>query len=176
MDGRSVFFDEWLNSLRQQYKYVVRHNDQVTLPSLTAVMQTVGFTDDELAQLRVEATIRVDAVGDDFVPDLQILEQARSAAAHPAECLCPQCVTIDERAFDDEGKPIAIDPEQTDQEAGHVFPAPTLASITERDETESITFEDSLTVDDSETAAPESFEDQDQDKGDPDEPQQISLF
>ena len=51
MDQQSVFFGEWIRSLREQYKYVVRSRDQVTLPSLTAVLHQVGFTDDELAQL-----------------------------------------------------------------------------------------------------------------------------
>ena len=37
MDQRSVFFDDWLSSLREQYKYVLRQDDRVTLPSLTTV-------------------------------------------------------------------------------------------------------------------------------------------
>ena len=34
MDQQSVFFEEWMRSLREQYKYVVRSRDRVTLPSL----------------------------------------------------------------------------------------------------------------------------------------------
>ncbi len=89
---RSVFFDEWIKSLREQYKYVIRNNDQVTLPSLTTVMHNVGFSDDELAHLRVEATMHVDAVGADYVPDLTVLDQPTAGQPHPAECLCPQCI------------------------------------------------------------------------------------
>ena len=48
MDQRSVFFEEWLQSLREQYKHVVRHGDLVTLPTLSAVMGRVGFSEDEL--------------------------------------------------------------------------------------------------------------------------------
>lgn len=33
MDQQSVFFEEWMRSLREQYKYVVRSRDRVTLPS-----------------------------------------------------------------------------------------------------------------------------------------------
>ena len=54
MDQRSVFHNEWLRSLREQFKQVVRNDDRATLSSLTAVMRSVGFRDDELAQLRIE--------------------------------------------------------------------------------------------------------------------------
>ncbi|MCY3866747.1 MAG: hypothetical protein OXG68_15015, partial [Chloroflexi bacterium] len=63
MNPKSVFHEEWLRSLREQYKHVVRNDDRVTLSSLTAVMHDVGFRESELTQLRIEATMHVDEVG-----------------------------------------------------------------------------------------------------------------
>ena len=123
MAQRSIFFDEWIKSLREQYKYVIRNNDQVTLPSLTEVMHDVGFTDDELAQLRIDATMRTEDVAEDFVPDLKILEQQTAGQPHPAECTCPQCIPIDESQYDEDGQPIEMDPEKATHETGHLFAA-----------------------------------------------------
>lgn len=194
---RSVFFDEWIKSLREQYKYVIRKNDQVTLPSLTSVMHNVGFTDDELNHLRVEATMHVDAVGDDFVPDLEVLDTPPAGQAHPAECLCPQCIPIDESQFDADGQPLkALDPEEVTHAAGHVFP---VAKIEETDdiihdepiddiemlepeiddddieEDEILFVEDSLD-DEVETEDDSDDLDDDEPEDDPDAPKQMSMF
>ena len=176
MDSRSVFFDDWLDSLREQYKHVVRSNDRVTLPTLTAVMQNVGFGEEELAQLRVEATMHVDDVPPDFTPDMKILEP--SPAPHPAECLCPDCVPIDDGAHDADGQPIAADPEAAAAGTVHTFPVAPLGPA-EDDEPEPQTFEDSLSAaeerDGDETGAQDSAEAEAGDD-DPDAPQQQSLF
>ena len=74
MPRQSVFADEWRACLREQYKYVVRNNDAKTTVSLTDVMHEAGFTDDELAELRVLATLRADKTPDDFMPDMHVLE------------------------------------------------------------------------------------------------------
>ena len=121
MDPQSVFHEEWLRSLREQYKHVARNDDRVTLKSLSEVMNKVGFRESELAQLRIEATMHVDEVGKDFNPDLQILSEHKAAQAHPAECLCPDCVTVDESQFDAEGQPLAPDPERAHDEQTRSF-------------------------------------------------------
>jgi len=176
MERRSIFFDEWIKSLREQYKYVIRNNDQVTLSSLTEVMHDVGFTDDELAQLRVQATMHVDDVGADYVPDMQVLEKAKVGQPHPAECTCPQCIPIDESQFDDEGQPLVNDdPEKETHETGHMF---TVAKIEKTDiepEDEPQTFEDSLeedVIEDNEDEVDETEDEAD----DNDKPKQISMF
>jgi len=179
MDSRSVFFDEWLRSLREQYKHVVRNNDRVTLPTLTAVMQNVGFGEDELAQLRIEATMHVDDIPPDFRPDLQILDQAQAAQPHPAECICPQCMPIDEDAHDADGQPKVPDPEAA-ADTGHTFPVVPLSSA-EDEEPDPLTFEDSLdlredaadTLADAQEPAAEDSADAEED---PDAPAQRSLF
>lgn len=178
MDSRSVFFDEWLRSLREQYKHVVRNNDRVTLPTLTAVMQNVGFVDAELAQLRIEATMHVDDVAEDFKPDINILASAPVSQPHPAECMCPQCMPIDEAGHDADGQPIVPDPEAASAETGHTFSAVVL-SPGEDEEPDPLTFEDSLDAQaESEEVEPDaqaSAQDESADDG-PDAPAQMSLF
>ncbi|MCY3980040.1 MAG: hypothetical protein OXG23_18210 [Chloroflexi bacterium] len=178
MDQRSVFHDEWLSSLREQYKQVVRNDDRATLSSLTAVMQNVGFRDDELAQLRIEATMRVDDVPEGFSPDMDILAKTGLTQAHPAECACPECVTVDESKFDKEGQPIAPDPEADEYEAGQVFPVAEIVRSDDAEEVDSITFEDSLAAEAASAPddAAESTADADESEADPDAPQQMNLF
>ena len=180
MDQRSVFFEEWLRSLREQYKHVVRSDDQLTLRSLTAVMHNVGFGEDELAQLRLEATMHVDDVGTDYVADINNMERALAAQSHPAECVCPQCMTIDESQFDSEGQPISPDPEMESYETGHVFPAAEYGEPDEMDETEPVTFEDSLATAKAQSDGEETESPDDDGLGEPDEdsdaPSQMSMF
>lgn len=199
MEQRSIFFDEWIKSLREQYKYVVRNNDQVTLPSLTKVMHDVGFGDDELAQLRVQATMHVDDVGGDFVPDMNVLDTTPANAPHPAECTCAQCIPIDESKYDADGQPLTeIDPEQASHEVGHVFAVATPETIEAEpvDDIDDVTFEDSLAedeiddldvsdepeinfdvVDDIDDELENNTDIQDDEpEDDPDAPQQMSMF
>ncbi len=70
----NVFAEDWLDCLRSHYMHVIRTNDRVTLPSLTIVMGQAGFNESELAELRVRATMHVDDIGADFVPDMDVLE------------------------------------------------------------------------------------------------------
>ncbi len=173
MDQQSVFFEEWIRSLREQYKHVVRQDDRVTLPSLTAVMLDVGFSEDELAQLRVEATMHVDEIGADHAADMEIL---RHSLPHAAECLCPVCSPIDVGRFDDAVQPLAIDPEQETAETGNVFLAETIADTETTDEPAPLTFEDGLAAQDIEAGADEDSIDTCEDDEDVDKPQQMSLF
>lgn len=178
MEQRSVFFEEWIKSLREQYKYVVRNNDQVTLPSLTEVMHNVGFRDDELAQLRVEATMHIDEVGADYVPDLMVLNQPPDGQPHPAECTCPQCIPIDESQFDEAGQPLThVDPEETDHEVGHVFPVAKIEATEAELEHEPLTVEEHLADADETLSELEDTEEADDDpEDDPGAPQQLSMF
>lgn len=77
--SENIFRDEWLECLRAHYMHVIRTNDRVTLPSLTVVMGQAGFNGSELAELRVRATMHVDQVGADFVPDMHVLEAVSQA-------------------------------------------------------------------------------------------------
>ncbi|MGQ9886914.1 MAG: hypothetical protein ACUVSX_00350 [Aggregatilineales bacterium] len=77
----SIFTDDWRACLREHYMYVVRTGDRVTLPSLTLVMHEIGFTDDDLAELRVLATMRADDMPPDYVPPEIAAPRAFPAAA-----------------------------------------------------------------------------------------------
>lgn len=74
----NVFADEWRECLEAHYMHVIRTKDRVTEPSLTVVMGQAGFNKSELAELRVRATMHIDQSGEDFVPDLEVLD----AVAH----------------------------------------------------------------------------------------------
>lgn len=177
MDKQSVFFEEWIRSLREQYKYVVRSRDRVTLPSLTAVLHQVGFTDDELAQLRIEATMRLDDVGEDYVADMTVLDKVKAGQAHPAECSCPQCIPIDESQFDRDGQPLADDDlEQAAWEGGHAFPASPLDAAPPSPESRQEEREASPALVLEEESKEEADEHIDDPNEDPDKPQQISMF
>ncbi len=83
MAKESIFTDEWRRCLRAHYMDVIRRNDQITLKSLVRVMHDTGFNDDELAELRVRATMRADDMPDNFVPDTQIF-QVNAESPDPA--------------------------------------------------------------------------------------------
>jgi hypothetical protein len=74
MPGQSIFADEWRDCLKAHYLYVVREQDVRTERTLRGVMHNVGFSDDDLNELRVRTTMHVDDVGTAFVPDLEILK------------------------------------------------------------------------------------------------------
>lgn len=127
----SVFSDEWRRCMREQYKYVARTGDEVTRPTLTHVMQKVGFGEDELRQLYIEATMRQDDNADDFVPPADIIEPNAApepvSNAHPAECQCPSCIQLDVVPHDADGQPIP--PEQRDDEEAPDDDAPNQLSL-----------------------------------------------
>ncbi len=65
----SVFADDWRDCLRAQFRYVIQQQDHHTEESLAAVMLDMGFSEDELHALRLEASIRAEDMPDDFVPE-----------------------------------------------------------------------------------------------------------
>lgn len=102
-DGR-IFADDWRDTLREQYKYVIQQGDTRTEETLTQVLHEVGFTDDDLAALRLEATMRAEDMPDDYVPDE--VKQSFAGVDVPAE----EAVT-DRVAAEDEADDIAIEEE-----------------------------------------------------------------
>ncbi len=83
MPKESIFRDEWRECLRAHYMDVVRRDDQRTLKSLVRVMHDTGFTDDELTELRVRATMRAEDAPEDFVPDMRIFQAGLSGSQEP---------------------------------------------------------------------------------------------
>jgi hypothetical protein len=72
----SIFADEWRECLIAHYAYVIRLNDERTERTLRGVMHDAGFSDDDLRQIYVSVTAHVDDMPADFVPDMEIFEDA----------------------------------------------------------------------------------------------------
>lgn len=115
----SVFADEWRRCLGEHYKYVMRKQDKATEETLMPILNRVGFTEDELRGLYLEATMRSDDVAEDFLPDAEKALPADDVAqadatfkVHPAECNCPSCMDVVlEEGHDDDGQPIEPEPD-----------------------------------------------------------------
>jgi hypothetical protein len=69
MSQGRIFADDWRDCLREQFRYVIRQQDQRTEATLIRVMYEAGFNDEELAALRLEATLRADDMPADYVPE-----------------------------------------------------------------------------------------------------------
>jgi hypothetical protein len=72
----NIFDDDWRDCLREQYLAVVRQQDATTRQSLMLVMYEVGFSEADLRELDIRATMHVDDVPDDFVPDMTLMQPA----------------------------------------------------------------------------------------------------
>ncbi|MBL8117423.1 MAG: hypothetical protein J0L63_03895 [Anaerolineae bacterium] len=145
--SENVFEAEWRACLEAHYVYVVRNHDTVTEPSLTLVMKNAHFTDAELAELRVRATMHVDDVGADFVPDLDVLE---AEVGHALEVMPEANEAGEPRIF-------AVGADVTAE-----------ADIAHEDEAAASDDEDAAEADETDATADEH--------DDPDRPQQLSLF
>lgn len=112
MTNRSIFAEEWRECLRAQFIHVVRENDQKTLETLKGVMYDVGFREDDLKAMYIEATMRADDMPEDFVPDMDVLKQPEvvEEAAPPApEPEAPPEPESDADDAPDDDEPPAVD-------------------------------------------------------------------
>lgn len=115
----SVFGDEWRRCLREHYKYVIRSQDKATEATLIPILQRFGFGEDELRTLYIEATMHMDDMPEDFVPDLQRLNAAsvqvneQTFTVHPSECSCPACMEqVLDIGHDEDGQPVEADEDE----------------------------------------------------------------
>lgn len=165
MVEQSIFFEEWRRCLREHYMYVIRTQDRVTEKTLVNVLHRVGFSDDELRELYMQATMRSEDVVGDFVPDMEKLP----FRAHPAECACPACLEKAlEIGHDAEGQPAAPEPVPLPEPepAGNVFAA---AKIEDSFGPEEITAEGPATDDNTPAKGKKK-------KKDTSKPKQMSMF
>lgn len=124
----SIFQEEWRKCLNEHYKYVIREDDKVTERTLTPILHRIGYTDDDLQRLYMEATMRAEDLPDDFLPDRERALATEETTAlepsfkvHPAECQCAACMDdVLEIGHDDDGQPLAHPPEPEEAE-GNVF-------------------------------------------------------
>ena len=114
MANDSPFADDWRDCLREHYRTVVRNEDRVTLRTLPTILNDLGFSEAELRQLYIEATMHVDTVSPDFLPDAEIIEAERTAAitletaemaALAASQLALDAAALDELFEDDDTPP-----------------------------------------------------------------------
>ncbi len=171
-----IFADEWRECLEAHYMHVIRTKDRVTEPSLTVVMGQAGFNKSELAELRVRATMHVDASGADFVPDLDVLDavaeveaEARIfAIAAPEPVLVPDEVPpepeLSVELLIEELEEAAVEGEVLDEEP---MPEPELSVEMLIEEIEEAAVEDEAMDEEPPPEPP---------REDPDAPQQLTLF
>lgn len=67
---RSPFHQDWRACLRAHYMHVIRIGDAVTEPTLRSVLTHVGFSEDEIKQMAIEAKIRDTDTSPDDLPGL----------------------------------------------------------------------------------------------------------
>ena len=68
------FADDWRESLRAHYMHVIRVEDKVTERTLSRILLRLNFTEAELAEMRVLATMRTEDMDEGFVPDFEAVE------------------------------------------------------------------------------------------------------
>jgi hypothetical protein len=106
----SIFSDDWRDCLQEHYRHVIRAQDTVNERSLIEVLHQVGFTDDDLRQMYMSATMHVDDMPSDFTPDVARAQaradEEKTFQPHPAECQCPACMTVELTPHDEDGQPL----------------------------------------------------------------------
>ena len=66
-DNQSLFYEDWRACLRAHYMHVVSTNDRVTEPTLHEVLLKVGFSENEIREIAIQAKMReVDAAPGDL--------------------------------------------------------------------------------------------------------------
>jgi hypothetical protein len=154
MSQGRIFADDWRDCLREQYKYVIRQQDSRTEVTLTKVLYDVGFSEDDLAALRLEATMR--DMPDDYVPDevRSITTGVDLPEVDPEPVIEATSSTLEEPV------PVHVEDETLEEEPEEEIPV-TFDELVEQEET--------LVAAEAEADEPEADDDEDS-------PQQMSLF
>jgi hypothetical protein len=160
----NIFTDDWRDCLRAHYSHVVRTEDHVTEPSLHKVMNAAGFSESELAEMRVRATMRADEMPGGFEPDLDILADASADSTPEA----PFMIAMPEMRTAEAEQAAIL--EETPADEAEIL-AGEEEAIT--DEAEPFAVEEEAPVDEPALADDGTFYEADDDE---DAPQQLSLF
>ena len=193
--SENIFADEWVECLEAHYMHVIRIKDKVTEPSLSIVMHSAGFSDAQLGELRVRATMHVDDVGEDFVPDLDVLHTHDHDSHHDHHEAAPEVaeaqiynIPIDITSTPAETVqvveaelPIEIDHVAeaelelaVDVESAPIEDVP-VAEVEVLDENDHLP-DAELNPEELQEQEDEAFVEEELKRQDPDEPQQLSLF
>jgi len=89
-DEQKIFADDWREALEAHYRDVVRRNDQQAEETLKGILNSVGFTDDDLRQMKLEATMRAEDLQGNFVPQLDVDVGQTSGTLQPGIDLSDQ--------------------------------------------------------------------------------------
>jgi hypothetical protein len=150
MSSNNVFASEWRDCLREHYKFIIREDPNPrNHESVQKVLlrpngeQPPIFSESELQQLYLEATLRAEDLPDDFVPNLALLRDPEASAVagsaatdeptfqpHPLECQCPSCIQINLLPHDTDGQPMSAEAIAEAVEAGELQ-APALSMLPE---------------------------------------------
>ena len=76
MPGKSPFSEDWRDCLKAHYTHVIRTNDQRTEKTLRTVLHECGYSDGQIDEWLVLATMHVDDAPPDFVPDMERAAEA----------------------------------------------------------------------------------------------------
>jgi hypothetical protein len=150
----SIFADEWRECLRAHYTTVIRNDDHLTERTLRGVMiHEAGFTEAELKELQVRATMRVEDAPTDFVPDLDILQG--DSVPHTVAVAMPQEVIqamVAEEALDHDAQADAAIEEATEADALQLDISDPAAETPSADAalSDALMLDDALDMDDSE--------------------------
>jgi len=90
MDIPSPFRDDWHDAQEAHFQYISRVGDAHQRAAARAAMAQAGYSEEEIAQLYVAATMHQDDLPDGFVADVEVIEQLREKP-HPNDCTCPSC-------------------------------------------------------------------------------------
>lgn len=93
MTDRSPFDEEWRESLAEQFKHAARLEGKTRRDALRQMLHELGFSEGQLRDLYIDATMHIDDLNADFLPDLDMIEHRRHRLEknHPLECACPTC-------------------------------------------------------------------------------------
>lgn len=87
---RSPFADDWHAAQEQHFQHILRTGDAGARRDAIALMQQAGYDEAAIQALYIRATMHMDDIPPDFVPDMEVIEKLREVQ-HPQDCTCPGC-------------------------------------------------------------------------------------
>lgn len=109
MPGKSPFSQDWRDCLKAHYTHVIRAEDHRTEKTLRAVLHECGYSDADLNEWYLLATMRADDLPPSFAPDVEravaVAVPPMPAAELPLDEAAPEVETLDEPSDADDAPP-----------------------------------------------------------------------
>ncbi|MBN8637060.1 MAG: hypothetical protein J0M07_17160 [Anaerolineae bacterium] len=112
MPGKSPFSEDWRDCLKAHYTHVIRTNDVRTEKTLRTVLHECGYNDAQINEWYVLATMHVDDVDPDFVPDLELVQ----AEAAPVMVAVPEMPPVPVALIEEPPSEDAVADEEADDD------------------------------------------------------------